>query len=605
MNNRNDGFDDDIYRPDESRRTKHTSKKSKSTEQDGSYKVSSVDMSDKIDKKSALREMQIQQNNCIANYKEWANSTLNYKSLSDLSDSERTDVLSQRIKASNDAYTVGLITSSLSPLQNGVDGKSILQTMLSYKATQALNPSMDMDVSRMFMNFRNAIAPMVENHKVLSKLISPIDDMVMKSSINRENNAISESLKSNSIDSLVMTPRQLAAIKMNFMEQYYVDTRTLDPTSNTYENDLDDLSKMYDTSLQHIRAIAENSGYDMSVVASEERYLVGLKMLNEPDSCYEDMFEETCSIYGVCPNLAGDNDEAIWQGDFKSSDGHVYSANRDDYNGSFTVRKPITEKDLPDFKESLCRQGQQYAWMQQYLKSDACPADKMVKSKALNILNNRYENYKHRISVVLQDDLNMSEKQADSVIRETFIDSMNSELKINKDEAFTKIDDPFARSKTENVPGSDFFRELRYVEEKKIYNNLGVDVAAKDYKTRNAVLERIGKNAKAYYELKGEPDDRELDNIAIDMVDNDVENFTAEELADFMLHVGTNMEQGWQKRGSYDRYADESFSDEADTSYDNDKKENVKPDFSFDVDKAVQEYIPEIEIDVEDDMSVN
>ncbi len=578
MNNRD--FDNDVYEipSDENR--------------GGSYTVQSINMSNKTDKANALKEMQIQQNRCIADYKEWANSTLNYKSLSNLSDSERTRTLSQRLKESNDAYTVGLITSSLSPLQSGVDGKTILQTMISYKIMQTMNPSMNMDTSRMLANFRNAITPMLENHKILSKLAAPIDDIMMKSSIDKENEAISEGLENNDIDSLVMTPRQLAAIKMNFMEQYYVDTRALDPSSKTYEDDLYDLTQMYDTSLQHVRAIAENSGYDMSVVASEERYLVGLKMLNEPDSCYEAMFEETNSIYGVCPDLTNDGDDAIWQGDFKSSDGHVYSANRDDYNGSFTVRKPLMKSDLPEFKENLCRQGQQYAWMQQYLESDECPASKAAKKKALNILSDKYDNYKNRVSAILQDDLDMSKKQAESIINETFTTNMNNELKTDKTEAFTKVDDPFTKANTQSIPGSDFFRELRYVEEKKIYKNLGINISMDDDASRNNIINEIAQNAKMYYESQGDIDDRDFNHIATDMVNNDIEKLTADELVELMTHVGTNMEQGWQKRGSYSRYGEPSLSDEKDApDFDFDEPDESKnKERIFDVDEGVKAY---------------
>ena len=42
------------------------------------------------------------------------------------------------------------------------------------------------------------------------------------------------------------------------------------------------MKKDYDAALGHLQVIAKNSGFDMSVVAAEERHLVGLIHISEP-----------------------------------------------------------------------------------------------------------------------------------------------------------------------------------------------------------------------------------------------------------------------------------------------------------------------------------
>jgi hypothetical protein len=536
------------------------------------YSVKATDLTNNKSKKAAIRELEAMQRNCISDYKTWAKKDVTYSIAGDVNQKDKQQILAQKLKSYNDAYTVGMMTSCLSPLQEGIDAQTLIQTWFSYKMIDAMNPSMSADKSRMYLNLRDSLMPMAENSTVFAPLVSAADNMILNKSGEQLNDAVAKSLDSDSLDSLVMTPRQLAAIKLNFMEQYYVDMRSVDQFDDERKKKLDDMKDKYNTSMKHIQAIAENSGYDMSVVASEERYLVGIKMAADEDSKYhyENVFNETHSIYGVRPSVESflDSGDASWQGDFVSADEHEYTATMDDYNGSFTVREPLNTNTLADFKEGLCRQGQQYAWMQQYTESSVCPLSDENKEAVLSELKGKYDDYEKRVISQLQDDLGYSKEYAKELFDETFTAGKDEQLAMTEAMPFEAVED-LSASGLELPPGTDFYREVQYTIEKEAFRQLGTDITAADkgvtrtreLDLRNNILSTLSVKSKQYYEDRGESDERDREELARDMTKNWIENLSSKEYTALMMHAGGNMEQGYAIRGVYSRHGEPSVQD--------------------------------------------
>lgn len=529
------------------------------------YDVKGVNFKNKKDTQRAINEMRTYQDSYCLYYGDLANQEINYKTLGD-DDKTKQAELARRLKSYNDAYTVSMLSSCYAPLAQGVDIGTLIQVSFNVKSLEMMNPSFNMDKSRFYDNLRKELIPMVDSNPLLKPLkpaMEKLNEGLQSDSAKLMNESISNSLKENDFDSLVMTPRQIAVLKVNFMEQYYVDMRSQDPKSATYKEDMAKLKQNYETSVQHLQAVAENSGFDMSVVAAEERYFVGLKMQANPDAHYENVFTETYSIYGASRSVQQTHGNFQWDGKFMSADEHDFNAQIGDYNGSFTVREPIvTEEQRTNFTEGLKRQGQQYAWMIEYLNSDTCPCSKDVKETVIKDLTSVYDDYKERAARVAMDDWGYSEKDAAKFIENTFTAGANMEFELAKEIPFDEVTNPFATD-VGIATGKDFYNELKYTVEKQAFESIGININAKknvevngetvQVTARDEKIDELAKKAKLYYENLGSSDERSNEQIADDLVNNWIESLNAYEVERLMLHVGANMEQGITSHGSFSR----------------------------------------------------
>lgn len=512
------------------------------------YDVKGVNLRDKKATKRAIREMLVAQDAYCLQMGDLMNQDLNYKTLGGDSKEAKAE-LSQRLKSYNDAYTMSMLSSCYAPLSQGVSLGTLFETAFNKRAIEAANPDMKMDTSRFWANMSQQIVPIMEKNA----LLRPFADHARKSMNDKANDsmnaAIAGKLRENDFDSLIMTPRQVAILKVNFMEQYYVDMRSKDPNSANYAQEMNDLKNVYGKSMKHLQAVAENSGFDMSVVAAEERYFVGLKMRNNPDAHYENIFNETYSIYGAAPNYrVGVDDKmnphAEWDGKFVTADGHAFTAAYGDENGSFTVREPLNGKSLDAFNAGLKRQALQYAQMINYLDSDECPCGDKVKTEAKKWLKDSYDRYTERTAKLVMDDLGYDKKTAAKHIADNF----------------TK---EFDAAREADIVLPDFKEELEHVSLKSAYATQGINPYAEKIidgkvdvegtqKGRDAIRSEYMDKAKAYYMSRG-GDNRSAAEFDSDVSNNWIESLDTAEMVSLLSHVGTNMEQGYKERGSTSR----------------------------------------------------
>lgn len=510
-----------------------------------------------------IEDLKAKQINCIANYKDWAMLDVNYKVAGNLSDNDRKEVLQQNLKAHNDAYTVNMMTNCLSYLDRGLTLGNLAKSYFTYQTSKIVNGSMEDSEAKMWDSFRENLKPLTNNHPMLKVFLGPIDSYAKNKSFDKMNQSINKKFNNNDIDSLVMTPRQIAAIKLNFMEQYYFDVRKEDSSKSGYKDKIDDLTDKYNIAMQHIEAIAENNGFEMSSVAAEERYLVGLKMMENPEGHYENIFNEASSIYGAKPDFEHGMDIQIskWNGEFITSDGHSYMGDSRGSNGAFTVRPTLADPDkLNEFKLSLNRQGQEYAWMQMYLSSDKyCPADKSERQQALIMLEQKFNNYKESIKSQVKIDLNYSDKQSEEFIKNTFDKGFNSSM--SKDVSF---EDAITVLGSEG-PGH-LMDEIRYIKlsetlisEYKLPSDAfknqqssslekeGIDGATRMHNYFSDFCRRLRQNDSDY--------NKSNVDIMTDVVNMSVKNMEAHDLVDLMMHTGSNIEQGVRNGKFTDRQA--------------------------------------------------
>lgn len=553
------------------------------------YQAQSVNLDNRLTSEAAVRELRILQQKCIIDYKDAAKLDVSYSVVGEPGSREKENELVQRLKSHNDAYTMSMLTSCLTPLSEGIDAGTLVKSFMSYKMIEIMNPNMEMDKSRMLLNFRSAIRPMLESNPVLAKMADAMhmDDAMLSYSADAFGSSLSKSLNDNTLDHLVMTPRQLAALKLNFTEQCYTDMRGLNHKAPDYITQRDACEDNYNKAVDHIRAIAENSGYDMSVVADEERYLVGIKMHQNPNAFYENVFAETSDVYS--PSMKYLENSRVWQGDFVTADEHAYTSSEKENGqsiGAFSVSRPLDQESLYTFSQGLERRGQQYAWMQQFVKSDACTASPAVKKETLRQLEEKFDHYKKGVICKLQDDLGYSESEAKSFYDKSFTNAMKKEMKVPKKEAFSMGEQgicPFSEN-SPDVPGADFYREFRYTTEKMVYENLGYNISAGYTENANDALhsreESAGKTLRPESDLgirhmilsewldnsakHNGGDARTTEEIAVAMTDKHVKSMDADQLTDLMMHVGGNMEQGWGLNGTYSRHSEPSQFDVTD-----------------------------------------
>lgn len=496
--------------------------------QAASYEVTAISLTSDYEKDAVLRELAYNQQNLISDYKTWAKEEVHYDKL------ENPESV-QKLKECNDSYTLSMWMSCLAPLRKDLSFTSLMGTWVSFKAMDWFNPTFQEDSARMMANLRNNLSPQIsafcDKHPSVKKSVEAFDELLADESSKAMNSEIAKNIKVNNLDSMVMTPRQIAALKLNFSEQYYVDMRQYDPTKEGDLAKLNQLSSDYEKAMQHLSIISNNGGFDMSVVAAEERFLVGLKIKENP--AYANIFDETHDVYGARPEAEGKGEYITWSGDFYTADGHKYTTGGNQY-GAFTVRQIAN----PNVKaQELKRRAEQYASMIHYLDSDECPLDKNTRKFVKSEIKDSMNEYKDATFNALSDD-----GVSKSTIKNLWENQFSS----------TYTDSIKGYEAGVQLTNASFQDELNHIVDKHCVTSLGIkyvdDIQGNSIE-RSDMLSRLRNEAKNRYGKEV----RDGETILKEMRLNYIESMNPEEVSRLLLHAATNMEQGMTSHGSYAR----------------------------------------------------
>lgn len=483
------------------------------------YTSSPVDMGNRMSKSAALHELSIMQSHIAANYKTWAGEQLRYSNCDNLTASDN-------LKKCNDAYTMSMFTNCLTAFRSGITPASLISSWFTYKTAEMLNPTFNQDMSKMVLNLRDSMAPMLvqnmQNGNFLVKSLSKgtmafFDKAVISKSSNTMHNELVTNLKNNTLDSMTMTPRQIAAIKINFMEQCYVDMRSCNPS------DRDALHKCktdYDTALNHLKIIANNSGFDMSIVAAEERNFVGLKIADNPE--YANIFKETSSLCGVRPYNRDSDD--IWAGDFNSLDGHNYLTTND-HDGAFSINMPHSENMI---KQNLLNEGVVFGNMLTAINSMGSEVSDSDRNQLKKDMSNEFKSYKKKAMSSMQDDLGISSSNASELFDSTFSKACEhamhqaSGMPVNRRSVFMTEVNRIVDKECCEEKGVEYFDSSNSDEYNKMLINLMYNAQQEGYGSMRSGAEVLSDMRKTYIHNMSEP---ELHRLFLHALNNQRQNF--------------------------------------------------------------------------------
>lgn len=488
-------------------------------QKDAGYKVQGFDLRDSQSRNAAYKELESLQRSAIANYKEWAKETINYTNFG-------SEGVSRNLKQYNDTYTMAMLVGVISPLEQGCTISSCLQTLLSYNIVKTLNPNLDMDSSRLFYNFKNTIQPMLtdfrQEHKILGTLFSGFGNTLTNSLSEEAGGKFAQTIDSHQdahdIDSMYLTPRQVAALKLNFMEQYYSDLRSGGSDSNKNA-----MTQQYNAAISHLNAICNNGGYDMSIVAAEERYLVGLKIQQNPD--YATIFAETSDPFGVRMDSKAAQNLHLWNGQFTTSDYHdFFGANDISTDGAFHVRIPMTRDEL---KDNIQENAEYFKMMQNYATGNTFIGTEAQRKQVLKSLQQEEARYLKSLTFMVKTDdiANIRDK----AIKNYFNDCMS---KANPDM-------------------TDFEQELNSVLTAYTAKSMNLDPDS----MRNTKRRTFDKTSDEYKDMISRlsselnvSEDLALAQKCVNLFQQDPKDSLS--AYDYMLHAATNIRQGYAQHGS-------------------------------------------------------
>lgn len=490
----------------------------------------------KSDKKSAYRELESLQRSAIADYASWAKETVKYDNLN-------SENAATNLKQYNDTYTMSMLMGVIAPLENGCSISSVLQCLMSYNVVRIMNPDLDMDSSRMFYNFKNTVAPMVSDlksdHPILGRLLSPItsniDGALSEAGGAKLATTIDSHEKVHDIDSMYLTPRQVAALKLNFMEQYYSDLRS---TNDEYVRK--ECTANYNKAMKHLNAICSNGGYDMSVVASEERYLVSLKIQENPN--YMTMFSETFDVFGVKIDMNDVAKSQRWTGKFISTDEHDWYGTSDlATNGAFHVRMPMSAESM---KKDMLSHAGSFNTMRQYVNSDLFIGGKDDKKALLEEIDRNENQYLERMKFIAKTDRisfpdkieRVYERQQAIAIKEAATNSNEYGVDL------TYIDE------MQSVTLATVAKKMGYDPDAMRDNERHVfDTESAEYKKMMVGITNYVRDGQANGTIPASMTaERALENIQLNYFDN----LDAADQYDILAHVVTNVEQGYKEHQS-------------------------------------------------------
>lgn len=492
-----------------------------------SYEVPSVNLMSNSQKKAALDELRINQVNMIVDYKDFAKERVHYR---DLGKSKSA----QSLKECNDAYTLSMWMGCLAPMREGFDFSSLAATWFSFKAMDALNPSFKEDSARMMANLRQSMSPQLaafgDKHKSWKKFMNTIDNELAVNAAAGMNNEIVKALDNNSLDNMIMTPRQIASLKMNFSEQYYDDIRGVRKHGGSTA-DMQKCKDDYEKAMQHLEIIADNGGFDMAVVASEERYLVGLKIAEQPE--YANVYNITSDIYGAKPEIDMSNGAASWSGDFYTGDGHKFTTGGYRY-GAFEPRDIIAldGKAEQEFKDSIKRKGEQLASMAYYVESKECTLDAKSKKYVKEQIGQMKSEYKASLTHMLQDDGESGAKI------KTLVGGFDKAYKST-----------YEGCKDGSEEYKALVDEMNHIVDKHCVQSIGVPYIDDNDNRGNYTDKRCTEMFTNIANAAGNPKDKSGRNrngydIMCDMREDYISQMSAQDMFDLLKHAGTNIEQG-------------------------------------------------------------
>lgn len=499
---------------------------------DAGYEVQGkgYDVRRRTDKKAAYDELESLQRSAIADYQRWAEESVRYDALG-------SENAAKNLKQYNDTYTMSMLMGVISPLENGCSISSVMQCLMSYNIVRTLNPDMDMDSSRMFYNFKNTVAPMIADmqidHPIAGRLFSgafsSINSTLSEAGGAKFASTIDSHEKMHDVDSMYLTPRQVAALKLNFMEQYYSDLR-----STKSEDERQTYTSQYNTAMEHLNAICNNGGYDMSVVAEEERYLVSLKIQQNPN--YMTMFSETFDVFGAKVDVDSVNDSQRWMGKFISTDEHAWYGHKDlATNGAFHVRQPMSyDGAIADMKSH----AESFNAMRQYVNSELFTGTRDDRAKLLDQIDEHEDQYLTRMEFISKTD-NIKMKPDVETLYEKQQDIVESES-ASKINAYGV--DPIYISEMDSVMLSKVVRKLGYDPDDMRDNERRV------FDTESDAYKKMLKSVDNYVRREGSDISAEqaLENMQI----NYFNDMNAEEQYDVLAHVITNVQQGYSEHHS-------------------------------------------------------
>lgn len=503
----------------------------------------------------------------LLNYKEWAKQEVRY------TDSNQS--IKENLRSCNDGYTMSTIMDMLAPLQQGISLFSLAQIWMQGKVIQHVDPDFNMNVSRLTEHLRQDILDKKKSSSAIRNLCKGMDERLLGISVNNLETEITRSVKNATLDDIVMTPRQIAAIKLNFAEQCYADMRTV-----STRGEMMNMRNQYDTAVEHLAAIAKNSGFDMSVVAAEERYLVGLKMMSNPD--YGRIFLETCGLKAY-PVFDGKD----WTGEFKTYDGKPYTTGNSVSTGAFTPRVPyvvyddttsrgdVNEGNIPhhsrvELEDMLRNRAMFFAGAMYYLDGPDCEFNAEMTASIKTELQNQIKNYKRDIEAQFADDgLNIDWKK-------TFKEEYNT--------AFHTLEKGKGDIRHLNMYDG-FVNEMKHNSNKKIIEDvLGETVPSireANFATADANTQKESR-LKWYAQVKGQidrvadilhmedegssyksrtirSDVRKGEDIINDARKDQLYNCDVKQATDLLMQSIVNMYQGYTSRESYERNGSLNF----------------------------------------------
>lgn len=520
-------------------RNHHNRPKPMKEEKTQEYKVAGSDFFSVEARDHELAEFRMMQDrNLFSGYLEWGEHEVRY---TDADDGESVKKLQSR----NDAYTMNMLMSCIGPLRQGISPGSLLQVWLSYQVISTFNENMDVDVSRMCSNMRQDLERMRSAFEArgplakfaFNRVSGFLDGYLNAAAGSKMSKSVGEAMAHDTLDELVMTPKQLAALKVSFMEQYYVDLRSGEHT-DAY------LTRRYNRAIGHISAIARNSGFDMSVVAAEERHIVGLKIAANAE--YANVFNETCGTYGAKPCLTEDG---RWSDNFVTADDHQYTVGGNAANGAFTVRMPAAGDDVENpgkavtyeaLIEDARRSANEFAGMMLWVNSKECPMDAKDRKYVIGELEKLKQAHIDGMCSMMEDD-GLGEHARD--IRERFEAHYESSYGLGMESQY----------------GESIGSEVKHIIDKEVMTRMGMapdgDVLARVANRDKALLDRP-----EFLELKrldeeaarehGGSSDRNALEIVEDARLNFLEGMAPSEIVRLMLHAGANVRQGMLERGT-------------------------------------------------------
>lgn len=546
--------------------------KSKTKAEKSVYQPGTIDLGSDLDTKVAYDELhayealQYKFDSTLMNYKTWANENVHYAGLNSLQ-------MQQKLKQCNDSYTMATICDMMTPLREGITFSSLIQLWSTTKMVRMANPSFDMDVARLTSNLRaeliDRLSPWAEKHGSFGKsVLESVSKGAAATSVNKFGSEVERNVQQHTLDDVVMTPRQIAALKLNFMEQCYSDMRSTTKSSN-----VDKYYEAYTDAVENLNKIALNSGFSMSVVAAEERYLVGLKMEENP--AYANVFAETADL-GSRPYGTQAEGSIFWDGRFRTSDGNDYTVT-DNGLGAFTPRKPLDDENT--LRETLVRRGKLFAAAAQYLQSDDCNASHRVKQQAKAELDTYMSDYKNLMMSMIRDDGMGDRHSCKKIWQESFAKSYEDSLKQFESGKYdTAYKNPAMRSKNDEMETiyTAFRKEVNHSVNKDELNEafkgtglvVGEGSDSDILQARDVLKKFADKKAAEYAKSTGQTsttafvDSRTGKQILDDMRINKMKSLNGDAAMRLMLRAVTNMEQGYKERSDYYRESDKCFDNE-------------------------------------------